>query len=140
MKRELKPTSKPASKPALKKKSKRKPNPRWQRELDEEVVALCSEMRRLREQRYMTLEYLGGLADLTPNYIGTVENGRRDPSLTTLQALADGLNMPLAELFGPPIPLSREALEMARMFNEVPDDLKTSLLQTLQAVLDLQQR
>ena len=61
----------------------------------------------------MTLEQLAESSKLTPNYIGTIENGYRDPSLSTLQGLADGLNVPLAELFGPPQSLTTTATSKA---------------------------
>jgi transcriptional regulator with XRE-family HTH domain len=83
----------------------------------------------------MTLEDLSSRSDLTPNYIGNVEHGQRDPSLTTMKALADGLDMPLAEFFGPPPALSPEALEVAHLFDDSPEDLKASLLQTLHALV-----
>jgi transcriptional regulator with XRE-family HTH domain len=43
-----------------------------------------------------TLEQLVERAELTPNYVGTVETGKRDPSLSTVLALAKGLHVPPA--------------------------------------------
>lgn len=48
----------------------------------------------------LTLEQLAERSSLTPNYIGTVENGRRDPSLSTVLALAKGLAVSPGELLG----------------------------------------
>jgi transcriptional regulator with XRE-family HTH domain len=48
----------------------------------------------------LTLEQLAERSSLTPNYIGTVENGRRDPSLSTVLALAKGLGVSAGELLG----------------------------------------
>ena len=48
----------------------------------------------------MTLEQLAERAKLTPNYVGSVEAGQRDPSLSTVIAIAEGLRVPVAELIG----------------------------------------
>jgi transcriptional regulator with XRE-family HTH domain len=54
------------------------------------------EVRRRREALGLTLEELAERAGLTPNYVGTVETGKRDPSLSTVLALAKGLRVPPA--------------------------------------------
>lgn len=48
----------------------------------------------------MTLEELPGRAKLTPSYVGSVEADRRDPSLSTVLALAAGLRLSPADLLG----------------------------------------
>jgi transcriptional regulator with XRE-family HTH domain len=53
---------------------------------------------------------------LSPNYIGTVESGHRDPSLSTVLALAKALRVPAGELVGGIEDVSAEALEAARLF------------------------
>ena len=100
-------------------------------EKSSDVVALGAEVRRRRIEQGLTLDQLAEEAELTPNYIGTIENGYRDPSLSTLQGLADGLNVPLAELFGPPQSLTTSGMEMARLFDDSPDDLQKALLRLL---------
>lgn len=96
-----------------------------------EVAALGAEVRRRRMEQGLTLDQLAEEAELTPNYIGTIENGYRDPSLSTLQGLADGLNVSLAELFGPQQALTSSGLEMARLFDDSPEDLQKALLRLL---------
>ena len=56
------------------------------------------EIRRRRETLGMTLEQLAESSKLTPNYIGTIENGKRDPSLSVVLDLAKGLNIRPSEL------------------------------------------
>ena len=83
----------------------------------------------------MTIEQLAEKADLTPNYLGTLEIGRRDPSLSTVLALAKGLSVAPAELFGGPGKLSPEALEAARLFDGVSaesQEIVSRLLRHLQ--------
>jgi transcriptional regulator with XRE-family HTH domain len=71
----------------------------------------------------LTLERLAERAGMTPNYIGTIENGKRDPSLSTLLRLADALEIPLSDLVRDAEPEQdwRESiLELARALQCVP--------------------
>lgn len=99
------------------------------------IPLVYTEVRRRRLDAGISLDELGRRAALTPNYIGTVENGQRDPSLSTIAGLADGLQVTLSELFGPPPTLSPAALEMARLFNDASADMQTAALQLLRAIL-----
>jgi transcriptional regulator with XRE-family HTH domain len=65
----------------------------------EAKVLFGAEVRRRRESLGMTLEVLAERAGLTPNYVGTIEAGERDPSLTIIVGLAQGLGISPAELF-----------------------------------------
>jgi transcriptional regulator with XRE-family HTH domain len=78
-------------------------------------------IRRRRDTLGLTLEQLAARANLTPNYIGAIENGKRDPSLSTLQALARGLSVPVGELLGDPPALSAAAMEVERLFEGLTD-------------------
>lgn len=79
----------------------------------------------------MTLELLAERAGLSPNYIGTVENGRRDPSLSTVFALAKGLRVPPGELLGPVKELSSEAYDVGRQYDAAPEDVQDLVLRVL---------
>jgi transcriptional regulator with XRE-family HTH domain len=124
-------TKKKASPPKAKPTPKAKPKAP-QGPLD---TTLYAEVKRRRMEAGLTLEQLAERANLTPNYIGTVEHGQRDPSLSTLQGLANGLNVSLAELFGPPPALSPAALEMAELFNDAPEDMQNATLKLLRAIV-----
>ena len=95
------------------------------------IAVLGAKARRLRQERRLTREELGKSSGLSPNYIGAVELGQRDPSLSTVEVLAVGLGIPVSELFGPTRPLSKKAIEMARLFNKAPKELKSALLDVL---------
>ena len=82
----------------------------------------------------MTLEGLAEASGLTPNYVGSVENGKRDPSLTTIVKLAKGLRVPTGELLGGVQGLSTRALEAARLFQETSAEVQDSVVQLLRAV------
>ena len=51
---------------------------------------------RLREQRLkqnLTLEQLAEKANLSPNYVGMVERGLKEPGLATIVKILNGLNL-----------------------------------------------
>jgi transcriptional regulator with XRE-family HTH domain len=82
----------------------------------------------------MTLEQLAEGSGLTPNYIGTIENGKRDPSLSTILSLAKGLRVHPAELFGGVQDLSAPATEAGLLFDGAPIDVQDAVLQLLRSV------
>ncbi len=92
------------------------------------------EVRRHRKVRELTLEQLAERSGLTPNYIGTVENGRRDPSLSTILALAKGLDVPPGELLGGSPSLSPSALELARLVDCLPSTVRMPVVDLLRAM------
>ena len=91
-------------------------------------------IRRRREALGLTLEELAERAALSPNYIGTVENGRRDPSLSTILALAKGLRVPPGELLGPVKELSSEAYDIGRQYDAAPEDVQDLVARLLRIV------
>jgi transcriptional regulator with XRE-family HTH domain len=97
-------------------------------------VSFGQTIRRKRKALGLTLEQLAERAGLTPNFVGSVENGQRDPSLSTVLALAKGLRTPLAELLGGIRNLGPEALEAAHLFESVPPDVQEAVLRLLRAV------
>lgn len=57
-------------------------------------------LRRLRQERELTQERLAAAADLTLNFVNSLEHGYKTPGLTTLLKLAHALEVPPAELLG----------------------------------------
>src|SRR4029079_387906 len=92
------------------------------------------EIRRRRQALGMTLEQLAEASKLTPNYIGTIENGKRDPSLSTVMALAQGLRIAPAELFGGLQDLSAAATEAGLLFEGATHDVQEAVLSLLRSV------
>ena len=92
------------------------------------------EVRRRRVALGLTLEQLAERSGLTPNYIGTVENGRRDPSLSTVMSLAEGLGVPAGELVGGVAELGPVAIETARLLEGAPPELQTAILELARAI------
>lgn len=91
-------------------------------------------IRRRRLALHLSLEALANAAGLTPNYIGLIETGRREPSLSTVLALAKGLGVPPAEIFSGINDLSPPATEAGLLFDSSPEDVQGAVLALLRSV------
>ncbi|GAA4419199.1 hypothetical protein GCM10023169_09650 [Georgenia halophila] len=77
-------------------------------------IVLGRRIRHARTSRGMTLRELAGLVRSTTSQLSLIENGRREPRLSLLTALADALGTTPGELLSPePPPDRRAALEIA---------------------------
>ena len=56
-------------------------------------------VRELRQKRGWTQEQLGQKAEKHWTYIGGIERGTRNPTITVAEAIATALEVPLADLF-----------------------------------------
>ena len=63
-----------------------------------EAEALGQEIRRRRHELGLTLAALAARSGLTPNYIGSIEAGQRDPGVGVICKLAGGLDCKPGEL------------------------------------------
>jgi transcriptional regulator with XRE-family HTH domain len=108
--------------------------------ISDPVLEFGREIRRRREALGLTLEQLSERCGITPNYIGTIENGKRDPSISTLQHIAHGLGVPLGELLGARPRLSPSATELARVFDQVVAEVQTAVLMLLRMALRVRRR
>jgi transcriptional regulator with XRE-family HTH domain len=97
------------------------------------AIAFGREVRRRRHAQGLTLETLGAEAGLTPQFIGGIEAGQRDPSIGSMAKIAAGLGAPLGELLGMP-ELSAEALEGARHLSAVPPEVRAPIVVALRAI------
>jgi transcriptional regulator with XRE-family HTH domain len=91
------------------------------------------EVRRRRHAQGMTLHALSAGSGLTPNYIGEIEAGKRDPSITAVEKLASGLGAPLGELLGLP-DLTGDSIEAARLLSKLPRDVRETIVEALRAL------
>lgn len=89
------------------------------------------EVRRRRDARGMTLETLAEQSGLTPNYIGSVELGKRDPSLSTVCAIASALGVRPAELFGVVANVSPTAGEAGLIFDAAGPEIQAPIMALL---------
>src|ERR1044072_7070041 len=103
-------------------------------DLSEEHLAVCYAIRQRRMDAGLSLRELAARGGISPNYLGTLERGFRDPCLSTLIQLATGLGITVGELFGPKILLSELSLEMGRLFDQAPPYMQQSILIILRSV------
>jgi len=71
-------------------------------EIDEDVAVLArlgKRIRYLRRSRKWTQHRLAAEAKLHRNYLGGIERGERNPTVTNLARIAKALDVPLASLF-----------------------------------------
>lgn len=91
-------------------------------------MAFGTEVRRIRKLRGLSIEDLAERAQLSANYIGGIEMNRRDPSISTVHAIAKGLGVSIAELFQEtPESLSPTALQMGRAFERIRPNLQEAI-------------
>jgi transcriptional regulator with XRE-family HTH domain len=95
---------------------------------------LGREIRRRREALGLTLEQYATRCGLTPNYIGTIENGLRDPSTATVEALAEGLGVSPGELLGATPELSAMAIEAGQLYEKATPAAQAAILEILHAI------
>jgi transcriptional regulator with XRE-family HTH domain len=63
------------------------------------LLGLGGVLREARAERRLSQEELGLRTGVHRNYIGGIERGERNPSVTTIATLAYALDMKLSELF-----------------------------------------
>ena len=78
-----------------------------------DALTLGRRIRALRAQRGLTLEQLAQAVDRAPSQLSAIENGKREPRLPMLRALASALGVTVDELLVSEAPSARAALEIA---------------------------
>lgn len=101
--------------------------------MDERILALGRELRRRRQTRGLSLDALGEAAGLTPNYVGSIELGRRDPSLSTMIRIAQAMGSEIGELLGLP-DMTADSIEAARLLSALPAQVRASVVNTLRVM------
>ena len=78
----------------------------------QDFVTLGQRIRHFRGQRDLTLDQLGQAIGLAGSQLSLIENGKREPKLTQLSAIAAALNVSVADLLEAEAPSHRAALEI----------------------------
>src|SRR5213075_3242296 len=78
-----------------------------------DLVVLGQRLRHSRRARGLTLAQTAEAVGTVPSALSMIENGRREPKLSLLQALARTLDAPLEDLLRPEAPSRRASLEIA---------------------------
>ncbi|MFI5935333.1 helix-turn-helix domain-containing protein [Actinoplanes sp. NPDC051494] len=79
---------------------------------DVDLVTLGQRLRHLRRSKNMTLGQLSAQVGRAPSQLSLIENGKREPKLGVLQAIAGALGVPLQDLLRPEAPSRRAGLEI----------------------------
>lgn len=77
-----------------------------------ELSTLGHRIRHRRVTRGYTLDELGALVGVAGSQLSLIENGKREPKLSLLQAVAEATDTDLADLLSPEPPSRRAALEL----------------------------
>jgi predicted transcriptional regulator/DNA-binding XRE family transcriptional regulator len=77
-----------------------------------DLITLGRRIRHFRKSAALTLDQLGERVGVVGSQLSLIENGRREPKFSLLQALSSELNVPLAELLSEEAPDARTALEI----------------------------
>ncbi|HEX5859160.1 MAG TPA: helix-turn-helix domain-containing protein, partial [Microbacterium sp.] len=77
-----------------------------------ELATLGHRIRHHRLSARMTLDELGAVVGIAGSQLSLIENGKREPKLSTLDALASALEVDLADLLSREAPSRRAALEL----------------------------
>ena len=81
-------------------------------EREPDALTIGRRIRHLRTEQGMTLDELGAAIGRAPSQVSLLENGRREPRFTQLQAVARALGASLDDLLSPEPPSRRDALEI----------------------------
>jgi transcriptional regulator with XRE-family HTH domain len=93
-------------------------------------VRLGAEIRRRRTALGWTLEELAHRAGLSWRYLSSVEGDKRDPSLSTIAAIAKALGAEPGELLGVR-EIAPAGLEAAHAFQALPADAQETVLRLM---------
>jgi len=78
----------------------------------DDLATLGQRMRHFRAAADLTLEQLGSAVGVAPSQLSLMENGKREPRLSLLSAIARRVGVPVSELLEPTPPSERAALEI----------------------------
>ena len=98
-------------------------------------TTLGKRIRAAREALGISQEELAARADLNTSYLSQIERGMKEPSLSVLERLADGVHLDLGELFerDPAAAPALQEREVARLLAELPEDKRKALLDLIRA-------
>jgi transcriptional regulator with XRE-family HTH domain len=99
------------------------------------AINIGSAINLCRRQKKLTQAELALRANLSESYLSLIERGRRDPPLSSLQAIARGLEIPLSLLLF----LAADASELESLPTDVQDKLSSAVYKLLKASASDQQ-
>lgn len=104
----------------------------------------CGErLRQLRGARALSQEQLALRAGITPAYLGLVERGQRNPTVNTIEALCNVLNISLSEFFSTeerkPAVQDDITAQICFQLKDMRQEEKEAYLQLIKLVMKIQQ-
>jgi transcriptional regulator with XRE-family HTH domain len=101
-----------------------------------DLARIGREIRRRRVAFGLTLEQFAGACGVSPNYLGTIENGRRDSHISTLTAIARAFGCSLADLLAEPDgDVSPRGLEVGRLFDQASPQAQEAAAHVLRVLV-----
>jgi transcriptional regulator with XRE-family HTH domain len=94
-------------------------------------------LKALRQKQGLTQKELGEKVDLSPSYIGQLEQGRSNPSYEAMDKLICALDADANLFFGRRTPSDHQESEMARFIQKLEPGQKPTVLETLDLVTAL---
>lgn len=88
-------------------------------------------VRRLRKERHISLYAFAEKTGLSLSYLSSLERGQRDVSFATIRAIAEGLGVPMQDLFGPPEGIPAGVVDLVRMFAAAPPEWRSAIWEVL---------
>lgn len=101
---------------------------------DRILTELGVELRRRRHTMGYTIEEIARRAGISTNFIGSIELGKRNPSVLTIAGIARGLGVPLRDLFGGPGKLSAGGMEAGQLYDTLDEHEQSLSLQLLRVL------
>lgn len=90
------------------------------------AIKLC------RARKNLTQSALAKRCKISDSYLSLLEAGQRDPTFSTLETIAHGLEIPVSML----VFLAADAAELEVMSSEVKEKISAAIMQLLQATKD----
>ncbi|CAN5663748.1 hypothetical protein BH09MYX1_BH09MYX1_57260 [soil metagenome] len=97
-------------------------------------MAFGSVVRRRRRALGLTLEQVAESAGLSPNYVGSIENGKHDPSLSSVLKLAKALGSTPGQLLGGEQGLGADGIEAGALVEKLPRPVRESVIELLRTL------
>jgi transcriptional regulator with XRE-family HTH domain len=82
----------------------------------------------------LTLNDLSERSGLSPHYLSTLENDRRDPRVSTLLSVAKALRVAPAELLGT-VHAGNDAPALGALFERAPSEVREAIAVLLQLIV-----
>jgi transcriptional regulator with XRE-family HTH domain len=100
-----------------------------------ELAKFGAELRRHREEAGLTLAALAERSGLSVGYISLIERGERDPSISTVTALAKALGISPGEFLKPMPKMGPIATHFAEVFDLAPPDAQEAIIMIIRAAV-----